>query len=92
MVEIDYLSIFWYLVEEKLLHIHYKAYDETWDHDHCAFCSYLIEDKSQLFYCTEDEYYWVCEECFNEFKDMFKWQVLDEGINTSAAALETDGE
>jgi hypothetical protein len=91
MVEIDYLSIYWYLVGEKLLHTHYMTYNENWDHDHFEFCNYIIEYKSKIFYCTEDEYYWVCEECFDEFKDLFKWQVLDGGPNTSAATLEPDG-
>jgi hypothetical protein len=92
MVTIGYLSSFKYLVQKKLLHIHYETYDENWDHDHCEFCSFIIDDEFKLFYCTEDQYHWICEKCFNEYKDMFKWQVLDGGINTSAAALESDGE
>jgi hypothetical protein len=27
-------------------------------------------------YCTIDNYHWICETCFHDFKDMFKWKVV----------------
>ena len=37
----------------------------------------ISEEKEDLNfgYCMEDEHHWVCETCFNDFKDMFKWKV-----------------
>ena len=32
------------------------------------------EDLTQG-YCTADQKYWICEECFNDFKEMFKFEV-----------------
>ena len=29
---------------------------------------------STIFYCTEDMKHWICEECFNDFKEQFNWQ------------------
>ena len=26
-------------------------------------------------YCTKDEKCWICEKCFNDFKEMFDWKV-----------------
>jgi len=51
-----------------------------WDHDHCEFCNakFMVEDKPKVLhegYCTEDEYYWICPQCFADFKDRFEWQI-----------------
>ena len=44
-------------------------------HEHCVFCSEkALTDKECTFYCTEDMRYWVCEECFNNFKEKFNWE------------------
>ena len=56
-----------YLEGEKIQHF--------W-HDHCSFCwEKALTDKSCTFYCTEDMYYWICEECFQDFQSEFNWQV-----------------
>ena len=26
-------------------------------------------------YCTQDEEHWVCETCYRDFKDLFKWKI-----------------
>lgn len=59
-------------------HPHYVG-----DHYHCEFCwhrfmedSTGIEDCSTEGYSTLDGYQWICEECYNDFKDMFNWIVL----------------
>ena len=45
-------------------------------HEHCCFCwSKATTDQQCLFYCTEDMQNWICAECFNDFKDKFKWIV-----------------
>lgn len=67
-----------YLMSAKLKKSEYKKPSEKWDHDHCAFCwDKFSEDKEDLTqgYCTADQKYWICEECFNDFKEMFKFEV-----------------
>ena len=47
-------------------------------HEHCDFCWEKAEtDKECTFYCTKNMEHWVCEECFCDFCEQFKWQVLD---------------
>ncbi len=56
-----------FLVGEKIRHF--------W-HEHCEFCwEKALTDKPSVFYCTEDMYYWICEECFQDFAEQFHWQV-----------------
>ena len=38
------------------------------------FWEIAYKDKN-AFYCTEDMYYWICEECFQYFQSKFNWQV-----------------
>ena len=45
-------------------------------HEHCEFCwEKALTDKACTFYCTEDMYHWICEECFSDFREKFAWQV-----------------
>ena len=54
-----------YLEGEKIQHF--------W-HAHCEFCwEKALTDKVCTFYCTEDLQYWICEECFRDFKEKFHW-------------------
>ncbi len=66
-----------YLFGVKLSKKKYQKYSENWDHDHCEFCSVkFIETKSfKEYYATEDNYYWICEPYFNDFKHKFNWKV-----------------
>lgn len=47
-------------------------------HTHCDFCwakfSTAPEDL-QWGYATADLVHWVCEDCYNDFKDEFEWKV-----------------
>ncbi len=53
--------------------IHSKS--DLW-HEHCRFCTEKITNKyDKNAYTTLDEYNWICEECFNDFKYKFKWIV-----------------
>jgi len=66
---------------ERFFHKKYTPYHENWEHDHCAFCSVKIseyEDDLHEGYCTLDQYHWVCSECFEDFKEMFCWQVVND--------------
>ena len=78
-----------YLSEEILIKKNFKSKlpkeDPYYsgDHYHCEFCwRRFMEncggdlDCSSEGYCTLDESIWICETCFNDFKDMFNWTVL----------------
>jgi hypothetical protein len=67
----------------SLIHRLYRRYPKNpdWDHDHCQFCfaKFMVEDLPDVLhvgYSTEDEYRWICESCFAEFKDRFRWTVV----------------
>ena len=56
-----------FLEDEKIQHF--------W-HEHCALCwEKAVTDKNSTFYCTIDFKYWICEECFDDFKDRFHWNI-----------------
>jgi len=62
----------------KERHLKYSAYEKRsadLEHDHCEFCYEKFYDESQYGYKTIDDYYWVCENCFNDFFAMFKWNL-----------------
>lgn len=45
-------------------------------HQHCAFCwEKAVTYEPATFYCTEDMGTWICEECFQDFREKFRWQV-----------------
>lgn len=73
-----------YLDGEKLVRDTFKA-TETNDHDHCCFCwetfSECPED-THIGYCTDDRYCWVCEECYNDYKFIFRWDTADRADNS----------
>ena len=64
-----------YLYNKTLIKSKYQPYREGWEHDHCEFCSERIDVNSPEAYCTEDKYHWICADCYNDFKDMFKWNL-----------------
>ena len=47
------------------------------DHEHCVFCweKVLKGDKESKFYATPNLKHWICENCFNDFKNEFKWTI-----------------
>jgi phage terminase large subunit-like protein len=58
----------------------YSRIREGWDHDHCAFCwAKFMEtgppDTLTEGYTTEDNYHWICIQCFEDFQEMFGWAV-----------------
>ncbi|HUJ72406.1 MAG TPA: hypothetical protein VLZ30_09180 [Verrucomicrobiae bacterium] len=74
-----------YLKGVTLYHRAYRPYAKNpkWDHDHCAFCweKFMVEDHPDTVhqgYATADDYHWVCETCFEDFKVLFDWKVIDE--------------
>ncbi len=57
----------------------YTKYREGWDHDHCSFCWQKFTESGtpetlHEGYSTQADYYWVCAQCFEDFKEMFAWR------------------
>jgi hypothetical protein len=51
-----------------------------WDHDHCEFCGakFMDIDDSEVLregWTDADEYRWICDSCFAEFRNRFAWVV-----------------
>lgn len=69
-----------YLKAKRLYRRSYTPYSQTWDHDHCEFCNAKFSltgpDLTQG-YATADAYYWVCPDCFQDFREEFQWTVTD---------------
>lgn len=67
-----------YLLKEKLFLMTWKQTLPHWDHDHCDFCfdtfSECPEDLHEG-YATADQHRWICQKCFEDFKDDFMWEV-----------------
>jgi hypothetical protein len=67
-----------FLTGKKLNYMIYSQPSDSWDHDHCEFCmrKFSLRGAGDLRegYTTEDFYYWVCSDCFNDFKDSFLWK------------------
>jgi hypothetical protein len=56
-----------YLFKRVFSHCDYHQYRPGWDHDHCEFCGAKFSVASEDLhhgYVTDDDYYWICEECF----------------------------
>jgi len=66
-----------YLFGKTMIHKKYADKKTTTDHDHCEFCSgkfsTTIPDCLTEGYTTTDDYHWICENCFNDFRNDFKW-------------------
>jgi len=57
----------------------YKMPKPEWDHDHCKFCFKTIsefEGDLNDAYTTQDDYHWICPQCFEDFKEEYEWKVL----------------
>jgi hypothetical protein len=71
-----------YLTGAKLLRRKYALQSASWDHDHCEFCGAkfsLNEGDLHEGYVTLDGKHWICDGCFNDFRDRFGWDVVVEG-------------
>lgn len=60
----------------------FKKWTKTrdhWSHDHCEFCNAEISQvqNPEILnegWTNEDEYYWICSTCFEDFRELFKWK------------------
>jgi hypothetical protein len=74
-----------YLKGATLVQREYRAYPSNpkWDHDHCEFCMAKFGEGDlsgaiQAGYSTTDEYRWICDDCFRDFRDRFDWTIDSE--------------
>lgn len=68
-----------YLLKRRLKKCCFADFPQK-DHEHCSFCWEKFghgKDMLQNGYCTEDNYHWICEECFEDFKEMFHWELIE---------------
>lgn len=76
----------WRLINQeeylKGVHLRYAEFSsDRSDHAHCEFCWDKFgrwDDTLHFGYCTLDRYRWICEQCYNDFKDRFQWTVVDD--------------
>jgi hypothetical protein len=59
----------------------YARYGENWDHDHCEGCwaTFMESGGPDVLtegYLTDDNYRWICLDCFRDLKDFMDWKVL----------------
>ncbi|MEA5039040.1 MAG: hypothetical protein VB086_04300 [Clostridiaceae bacterium] len=68
-------------LKNRTFYLHpYIAWSKRWDHEHCEFCWKKIEANSdrEEWYSTIDDYYWVCKECFNDYKERLSFRKWNE--------------
>ena len=77
-----------FLASAEFRRAEWSPHNEGWDHDHGAFCqSEFAAAKSEHvdftsgYVTTDGKYEWVCEPCFDDFKDRF-------GFTTASASNE----
>ena len=65
-----------YLFRETLKKSVFKKTEKN-DHEHCEFCFDKFGESEGMLhsgYCTLDGYRWICEQCYQDFKDQFEWK------------------
>jgi len=71
-----------YLKNQVLSYKKYSDRRTATDHDHCQFCgakfSDTIDDALKAGYTTSNDYWWICAQCFEDFKKIFGWKVVDQ--------------
>ena len=65
-----------YLINARLVMAMYSQ--KSGKHDHCEFCrtKFGYSGGLERGYATKDRYLWICEKCFEDFKDMFNFKVI----------------
>ena len=74
-----------YLTGVTLVHRQWRQSRPDWDHDHCEFCGEKfggehLGDVLREAWTAPDEYRWICDGCFNDFKDQFQWRLVDGSV------------
>jgi hypothetical protein len=74
-----------WLAGRELRWADWTAYRPGWDHDHCAFCQAEFAaaktdhvEFTAGYVTADDGDTWICEACFEDFKDQFQWRVVSD--------------
>jgi len=72
-----------YLSGVTLVRRQWRESRPGWDHDHCEFCLAKFGDERLPDVLREgwtklNEYRWICDTCFSDFKDQFKWHIQEK--------------
>jgi hypothetical protein len=72
-----------YLTGVTLRRAAWKQSAPHWDHDHCSFCwaKFAELDDPEILregWTTSDEYYWICDSCFEDFRERFLWVLAEQ--------------
>jgi hypothetical protein len=62
----------------------YTRFREDWDHDHCEGCwaKFMESGSPEILsegYVTDDNYRWICPQCFQDLKVQMGWK-LDSAV------------
>lgn len=58
---------------------------QEWWQRHCNFCMKSITtEMKEKIYCSGDGSDWVCDDCFNDFKERFEWTVHENAQDIPA--------
>lgn len=71
-----------HLMKEHFIHTTFQPTEEC-DHVHCAFCwAKFGAERNWLRtgYYTLGKHRWVCEQCFQDFRNQFGWVVDCESV------------
>jgi len=69
-----------YLKNAQLRKEAYAPSTRTSDHDHCVFCTDKfsnLEGYLHMGYYAPKGDHWICEQCYQDFKDTFNFRVED---------------
>ena len=79
-----------YLFGRGLRWSRWWSYQEGWDHDHCYFCqqefctdehecpsSPLGRSVTDGYVTADDNYEWICPQCYENFKERFQWTITE---------------
>ena len=73
-----------WLADRPLRWARWTPYRDGWDHDHCEFCwaeiSTLVGDHAdaeEAYVTADDNYSWICSSCFADFRDRFRWTLIE---------------
>ncbi len=76
----------------KTFYFHeFAQWSDTWDHEHCEFCWRSFSDQDgdeHNGYSTLDDFTWVCPQCFNDFKDVYSFNLLSESTFSGKTVLD----
>lgn len=78
----------------------YRAASDEWDHDHCRFCGAKFfepdgPDYLHYGYATCEDYYWgaeyewICEKCFDRYRNVMAWRVIGDAPKRVRRLYET---